>query len=172
MVVEHLSQGRLASAHRLDCQGRLLEVAGLLTACHPRAEGRRHTPRSCWAVDRLPAECSNSSDCLHAGNAAMSNTPSRHKCDGHWVKALTHLRHLGDCAALRGEQLDQNGGRAFHCVTMLREPVERAVSGWFYRGHHPDVDAYRVWSCKHGDPCRCAKLAGRDASERHIGGTA
>ena len=37
------------------------------------------------------------------------------------------------------------------CSTALRDPYERAVSGWFYRGHHPGSDFFRVgWPPVHG----------------------
>ncbi len=41
----------------------------------------------------------------------------------------------------------------FHtaCSTALRDPYERAVSGWCYRGHHPGSDFFRVgWPPVHG----------------------
>ena len=37
------------------------------------------------------------------------------------------------------------------CSTALRDPYERAVSGWCYRGHHPGSDFFRVgWPPVHG----------------------
>ena len=40
-------------------------------------------------------------------------------------------------------------------VTMLHDPFDRLVSGWFYHGHHPGSDVFNAWPCLRPSDCNC-----------------
>ena len=126
----------ILTIHIPKAGGTLLELFGLVTTC------------------QLHEEC-GSGACADPAKASRTND---WQCEGRWRKSLKHNGHLSQCGLLADGAA--HAGRAGHsglsqCATMLRHPVDRAVSGWFYHGHHPGVDFYRAWPCLQMSDCNC-----------------
>jgi hypothetical protein len=88
---------------------------------------------------------------LQPGGPPCKPGGSAHRASLQFCLDIYGLRDVYGGALTRRVRNASRPEFATACSTALRDPYERAVSGWFYRGHHPGSDFFRVgWPPVHG----------------------